>query len=275
MRIWLGLLALLSSAAFAKPSVVLSGPAPVTRWVSKALSKRYVSKIASRPVAAQPTAKEVRDVTAPAGAVALVLCTATSQFITLQVLNGADGTPLDTVSIKARVKKLPRTLPKPQLAALMFAVGSGKAPGKEVRPPPPEPEVAAAQEEPAADEKEAEAPPPRAETKKELAARKREEAKAAQVKQEEAPAAVVEEEAAPLELKPSVHPALRASVGFGGFNRSFLWAGNPSPSLATASQPFSGDISADATWYPGAHFTSSFLAHLGVFVSGEIGRAHV
>ena len=64
---------------------------------------------------------------------------------------------------------------------------------------------------------------------------------------------------------------MRASLGFGGFNRSFSWAGNPSPSLATANQPFSGDISVDASWFPGAHFTSNFLSNLGVFTTADFG----
>ena len=73
MRIWPVLLTLFATASFAAPkenTVVLSGPAPLTKWVSKELSKRYTSKIAGRPVPSMPTAKEVRDFTAPAGAVA-------------------------------------------------------------------------------------------------------------------------------------------------------------------------------------------------------------
>jgi hypothetical protein len=57
----------------------------------------------------------------------------------------------------------------------------------------------------------------------------------------------------------------------GGFNRSFSWAGNPSPSLATANQPFSGDITVDSSWYPGAHFTGNFLANLGLYFTGDFG----
>src|SRR4051794_38009963 len=102
MRIWLFLIALTSTAVFAgQPAVVLTGPAPVTKWVSKELSKRYTPKVLAKGVSAMPTAKEVRDVTAPASAIALVLCQSSGNFVTLQVLNGADGTPLDTVSIKA------------------------------------------------------------------------------------------------------------------------------------------------------------------------------
>lgn len=265
-RLSLVMCALLSSAALAakKPTVVLSGPAPLTKWVGKELSKRYTPKVVGA-VSAMPTAKEVRDVTAGPGAIALVLCQATGQFVTLQVLSGHDGTPLDTVTVKASMKKLPKAMPKPQLAALLFAVASGKAPGKESAAPP---EPVAVVEKPAPEPvKEAPADlPPKIEPKKELAAKKKEEPKPAPVK-ETPPAGV----ATGPESKPSPHPAVRTWVGFGGFNRSFSWAGNPSPSLATASQPFSGDISVGAKWYPAAHFTSSFLANLGVFATGDFG----
>ncbi|MDP1827154.1 MAG: hypothetical protein Q8L48_28030 [Archangium sp.] len=264
-RLPLVLCAFLASSALAakKPTVVLSGPAPLTKWVGKELSKRYTPKVVGA-VSAMPTAKEVRDVTAGPGAIALVICQASGKFVTLQVLSGHDGTPLDTVTVKAAMKKLPKAMPRPQLAALMFAVASGKAPGKEAAPPPelvakPTPEPEPVKETPAE-------PPPKVESKKELAARKKEEAKPAPVK--EAPPEVV---GASPEPKASPHSAVRAWVGFGGFNRSFSWAGNPSPSLATASQPFSGDISVGADWYPAAHFTSSFLANLGVFATGDFG----
>ena len=265
MRIWLFLIALVSATAFAgKPTVVLTGPAPVTKWVGKELSKRYTPKVLAKGVSAMPTAKEVRDVTAPSGAIALVMCQSSGNFVTLQVLNGADGTPLDTVSIKTPGKKLPKVMPKPSLAALMFAVGSGKAPGKEAAPAP-EPVA----EKPAPEPEKEVAPEPAKETpsKKEVASKKKREEPAP--REEKPVEEVAKKESEP--GKPSVHPALRAGVGFGGFNRSFLWAGNPSPSLATASQPFSGNISVDASWYPGAHFTSSFLGHLGVFMTGDFG----
>lgn len=265
MRSWMVLCALLASAALAvpkKPTVVLSGPAPLTKWLSRELSARYTPKVATSAVSALPTAKQVRDVTAAPGAVALVLCQASGKFITLQVLSGHDGTPLDTVTVKATLKKLPRVMPKPALAALMFAIGSGKAPGKVAAPaaepvveeqPAPEPvkEVVAAP----TPTPPAPAPAPRRKEK--------EEPKPTPVKE------VVTE--APSEFSPSSLPAVRASVGFGGFNRSFSWAGNPSQTLGSANQPFSGDISVDAAWFPAAHFTSNFASNLGVFISGDFG----
>ena len=265
MRPWLLVLSVLLTAATAlsaprQPSVVLSGPAPLTKWVGKELSKRYVVRVAARPVAAMPTAKEVRDVTAPAGAVALVLCQAAGQYVTLQVLNGDDGTPLDTISIKAAMKKLPKLMPRPQLAALMFALGSGKAAGKEAPVAAPIERVEVVEKVPVKETAGAEPEP-----KQEVAAKK---------KKKEAPKPEPVEEVtgqAPEESKASPAPAVRLSVGVGGFNRNFQWAGNPSSLLATSIQPFSGDVSVEGSWYPGAHFTSSFLANLGVFISGDFG----
>ena len=266
MRTWPVLLTLFATAAFAAPkenTVVLSGPAPLTKWVSKELSKRYTSKIAGRPVPSMPTAKEVRDFTAPAGAVALIICQVTGPSITLQVLNGADGTPLDTISLKAAVKKLPKVMPRPQLAALLFAVGSGKAPGKEAAPPP---DAVTDSKPPPAD-----APPTKTEPKKEVASKPSKRDEPTPVKAKETPPAEVRGNQTASEIRVATWPALRASVGVGGFNRSFTWAGNPSPSLATASQPFSGDIAVDASWFPAAHFTQTFPAHLGLFISGNFG----
>ncbi|MFZ5439002.1 MAG: hypothetical protein ACOZQL_03285 [Myxococcota bacterium] len=259
MRFWPLLFALGASAALAaKPAVVVSGPPALTRLVSKELSKKYAPKPGS--LSPMPTAKEVREATGPHGAIAAVLCSSAGAFITLQVLNGADGTPLDTITLKGTLKKLPKTLPKPQLAALFFAVGSGKAPGKEAPPPPAvtetpreEPKVAPKKEEPVKEVAKTEAPAPKK-----------------PAKAEEPPPTVVSRPAEPTPPA-SNQPAVRLSVGFGGFNRSFGWSGNPSPSLATATWPFSGNIAVEAAWYPGAHFTSSFLANLGLYTSGDFG----
>lgn len=258
------MLCLLASAAFAKPTVVVSAPAPVTKLLTKELSKKYVVK-AGGPVAAMPTAKEVRDVTAPNGAIALVICQAAGAFITMQVLSGHDGTPLDTITVKGTLKKLPRGLPKSELAALVFAIGSGKAPGKEGKQEP-EPEVA----------KTDEPEPKREEPKKVEVAKKTEPKKEAppppeEEKKEEPPPAATVVSSLGGGSEGGKYTALRVGVGVGGFNRSFTWAGNPSPSLATANQPFSGDISFDASWYPGAHFTSNFLSGLGLYASGDFG----
>ncbi|MFO0594585.1 MAG: hypothetical protein U0228_04755 [Myxococcaceae bacterium] len=271
MRLWLVTLALGSAVAVAKPSVVLSGPQPITKFVSKELSKKYAVTIASSPVSAMPTAKEVRDVTAPNKAIALVLCSQGGAFLTLQVLSGHDGTPLDTVSVKGTVKKLPRAMPKSELAALVFAIGQGKAPGAAVKEPEP------VKEEPKKEEPKKEEPkkeePRKEEPKKE--APKKEEPKKEEPRKEEPKKEPSEPMASSIGGGGGNLVAVRLGVGVGGFNRSFQWQGNPSPALATANQPFSGDISVDASWYPGAHFTSNFLANIGAFFTGDWGMGMV
>lgn len=260
-------LVVLSFSAFAapkKPVVLVTGPAPVTKLLTKELSKKFTPK-PLKSLAAMPTTKEVRDVTLPAGAIAVVSAQATGAFITIQVLSGDDGTPLDTITVKGKAAKPPKALPKPQLAALLFAVAQGKAPTAQKAPEPPpekEPVVATKAE-----------PEPKVEPKKEVVATKKREP---EPKREAAPepkpapvAEVVEEEPAP--RTPSERPAFRASVGPGGFNRSLAWAGNPSTALGSSEMPFSGAVSVDASWYPGAHFTDSFLANLGLFASAEFG----
>jgi outer membrane biosynthesis protein TonB len=261
------------SVALAKPTVVLSGPPALTKAVGKELAKKYAVK-STGAIAAMPTAKEVRDVTAPAKAVALVQCSSSGAFITLQVLNGADGTPLDTVSFKGNARKL--KIPKPNLAALIFAIGSGKPPGKEAPPPPKEDDPPVAKtEDPKKEEPKEE--PKKEDPKKEAVARKdppkkeepRKEEKREEKKEEPSGGTVSSSVGGGDGASP--HTAIRLGVGVGGFNRSFSWAGNPSPSLATANQPFSGDISVDASWYPGAHFTKNFLGNLGAYFTGDFG----
>lgn len=271
MRIWLTMLVVLASVAGAapkKPAVVLAGPAPLTKLVGKELAKKYTVRPGT--VSAMPTAQEVRAVTLPPGAIALIICETSGQFIKLRVLDGSDGSPLDTVALKGTLKKLPRAIPKPVLAMLITAINTGSAPKKEATPQPeasegkpalesesepvtPEPEVLEEPEPPKVTKA------PRTETPKPTPALK---AKAEPEVAASSP---------PSEVKPSAHPALRASLGFGGFSRNLSWAANSSPMLATGSQPFSGDISIDASWYPGAHFTSHFVSNLGLFVSGDFG----
>lgn len=263
MRVWFGLTFLLAAAAVAapkKPVVLVSGPGPVTKLLSKELAKKFTPRpLAS--LAPMPTAKEVRDVTAPAGAIAVVTAQAAGAYLTIQVLSGHDGTPLDTITVKGTAKKPPKALAKPDLASLLFAVAQGRAPG-----------APKAAEEPAAASK----PEPAPEPKKELAAaaqRKEPPAEpAAKPAPEAEPAPEVTTSAPPAAPpRPSERPALRLSFGGGGFNRGFGWAGNPSPSLATSSQPFAASVAVDGTWFPGAHVTSSFLSNLGLYASGEFG----
>jgi hypothetical protein len=188
-----------------------------------------------------------------------VLCRATGQFITLQVLNGSDGALLETVMLQGTLKQLSKKLGKTELAQLEFAIAN-----RSTTPP-------AVVKNKAQGNRVGKDEPKKPEPKTELATKTKDEATRTEPvpQKEDPPATVVSNR--PSEAEASTHPALRLSLGVGGFNRDLRWQGNPSPTLATANQPFSGAISVDASWYPGAHFTSNFLSNLGVFLNGDFG----
>ena len=252
-----------------KKSVVLSGPASLTKFVSKQLGKRYVTRTLKTPVDAQPTAKEVRDVTAPADAVALLIIQPVGQSFTINVLNGADGTPLDAITVRGTDKKPPKALKKEDLAALMFAVGSGTSPVAgapvDATPPPDAPK-----NEPVATKTEPARPEPKPEPARTEPTRA-EPTPVADTRTESSSTGPEISQSADDARPPSSLPALRLSVGGGGFNRALRWSGNPSPYLSSANYPFTASISVDGTWYPGAHFTSNFLSNLGLFGAADFG----
>lgn len=265
MRLWFLSCVLAASAVVAapkkpgKPNVVVSGPPAVTKLVTKSIAARYTAKPLKKPVPSLPTAKEVRDATAPQQAVALVIGSAQGKFITLQVLNGADGTPLDTIQIPGTLKKPPKTLAKPQLAALLFALGSGKAPGKEEAAVEPTP-VVETKPEPVAEKK--------PEPKPEPVATKKPEPKPEPVAVKNEPEPTPEPSDP---SKPSPHGAFRVYVGGGIFSRTFNWIGLQTSAVGKVDHPGSGNFTFDMSVYPAAGFTSGVLANFGAFVSADVG----
>ncbi len=275
MRIWLLVCIFIASGALAappKPRVLLSGPAAVTKVVSKALSKKFNAQPLKKNISPLPTTKEVREVTLPAGATAVVICKVSGGFASMLVLNGHDGVPLDTVTVKWNVKKPPKAMPAPELAALILAVSKGKAPKKTFQAAePPEEQVQPAKPSPKPEPLVNNPYVREPEVEEEVAKPVRQAPRESTEPAKEEPSASSSAMASSIPTQGSPYPAVRASIGVGGFSRSLSWAGEPSDLLATGSQPFSGDISVDASWYPGAHFTSNFLAHLGVFITHDFG----
>lgn len=257
MRLCLALGVLLATAAVAapkKPVVVVSAPPSIVRLLGKELARRYALAPVKAPLPPQPTAKEVREVTGPLAAVAVILVQTTSDFITIRVLSGADGTPLDTIAMPGNEKRPPRALAKADLASLLAAVGAGQAPGAEVAPPTPPPAAAPPP-----------APPPALPTPAPVTAEVPRPAEPAPAP----PPVVAERPAAP--ATPSGRPTVRAYLGFGGFNRQLTWVGNTSDQLGESKHLFSGAVSASATLFPGASFTDGVLSNLGLFVGLEQG----
>lgn len=255
-----------------KPAVVLSGPAKLTKFLSKELSKRFTPRTLKSDVGTQPTTAEVRAVTAPASAVALIVVQPAGSSFIIHVLNGADGTPLDAITVKGSEKRVPMYLLPALRNSLMFAINSGVAPDAGDAPAPApteEPSKPVAATEPASKPAEPTktAPPPE---KKPVEPVKSPSPVAERPSEPAAPVATVTEPTPELN-RPASLPAIKLSVGGGGFNRSLTWSGNPSPYLASGNYPFTANISVDGTWYPAAHFTSNFASNIGVFGAADFG----
>lgn len=238
--------------AFAKKSVVVSAPPALGKLLSKQLAQRYTVVPLKTPLGPAPTAKEVREVTAPVSAIAVMTVAAGRKYVTAQILSGHDGTPLDTVTWRVNPRK---PLPPDALQSIFDALAQGTAPAKAAPPP---------RDAPVADAPVADVRSGSGKQKKEPAVAEREEPSQAEE------TTVTGEAETP--RTPSTRPAIRAGVGVHAFSRSFNWAGSPSDSLATYALPFAAAVNIDAQWFPGAHFTDHPIAsNTGVFVNADVG----
>ncbi len=261
MRFWFLTCLVLAAAAFAapktkaappkKPVVIVDGSAAMVKLVTKSLGAKYVVKPANKR----------------GGEVAFVNVTSEGKEFKFTVLNAADGAELGVISVPGTAKKPPKAFPKPKLTALLSALAKAQAtattkPSEPVKPAEPTPETKPEpQPEPA---KPAEPP---VEAKKEPT--KKPEEEQPEPVAEEKPAEPAPEENAP--SKPSAHYAFRAYVGGGIFNRNLYAIGSLTQQPRNSPHPASGAISVELSTFPGAGFTSNFLAHLGAFVSADFG----
>lgn len=249
--IWLLALVLSTSALAAKKPVLVSAPGKVAKILNKELSKKYAPVPLKASLGPSPTAKEVRDVTAPVKAIAVIQAQAGSKYITLQVLSGDDGTPLDTITFKPPRKF--KALPREAADALFAALAQGHAPAAE---PGRTTTVDEPSKTPDKTEKGTEKEPEKSEPEETASSSE---------------SSTEVSGSSSFEPTPSDLPAIVTGVGFKGFGRSFGWAAGSSDALASYSLPFAGAVAFEGTWYPGAHFTRGFGANLGAFLSGEVG----
>lgn len=257
MRItWLLALLLSTSAVAAKKPVLVNAPGKVAKVLNKELSRKYAPIALKASLGPSPTAKEVRDVTAPVKAIAVIQAQAGGKYITLQVLSGDDGTPLDTITFKP--PKRFKALPRDAADALFAALAQGHAPAVQ---PGATPVAEAAKPQKDADRD--------GEKASEKVAEPEQSAPEEAASSSESPTEV--SGSSRFEPTPSELPAIVTGVGFKGFGRTFGWAAGSSDALASYSLPFAGAVAFEGTWYPGAHFTRGFGAHLGAFLSGEVG----
>lgn len=253
-----------AAATSSRQAVVVDAPPAMAKLLQSTLGARFAVTVNREALSDQPMAKEVRSVTAPANALAVVMARAAGDTWTLIVLNGADGTPLETQTFRAAARKPLKALPKNVAGAIALACATGQAPAAE---------KAAPREEPAKVE-------PKPEPRAEVVAKsepKSEPVKSEPVKSEPAkvekstPAETTISSSADAPLTPSTLPAIRIGVGFRGFGRSLTWAGDPEQALARYALGFAPAVALNATWYPGAHFTSGIASNLGLSFVGDIG----
>lgn len=238
--------------------VWVDAPPGTGKLVAKALSSKAISRPVTSALSDVPTAKEVREMCEPVGAVAVVHVRQRGAAQVLMVLNGADGTPLETYTMrpgKKPLKALPADVTKGLLRALALAKAPGKGPARVIEEPasaPDEPEVAGPQAAP---------PPPKPEPTR--ATPRREEPEPRKVV--EVTPAPVEAAEAPTEIDPATAPiALAVQVGFRGFSRQLRWFNSPGDDPKPFSNPFVAGPAMDVSWYPAAKLTTGVLANLGI-----------
>lgn len=251
------------AAASSKQAIVVDAPPAMARLLQSTLGARFAVTVNREALSDQPLAKEVRSVTAPVKAIAVVLARSAGDSWSLTVLNGADGTPLENQVFRAAARKPLKELPKSVAGAIALACATGQAPAAEK---PAEP----ARTEPAKTEPtktEPAKPEPKAEVKK-AEPKKVEPTRSEPVPEPERTTVSSSSEPA---ATPSTLPALRMGLGFRGFGRSLTWAGDPEQALARYALRFAPAVALHATWYPGAHFTSGIASNLGLSFMGDIG----
>jgi hypothetical protein len=114
-------------------TVVVDAPPSMAKLIQSTMSARYNAVLSKEPLSNAPTAKEVKKVSAPSSAVAVVVGRAEGDSWTITVFSGTDGSPLDTQTFKT--KKPLKALPKNVAGSLLLAAATGQAPDDEEQPP--------------------------------------------------------------------------------------------------------------------------------------------
>ncbi len=238
------------ATAQTKPLVLIDGDATISKFVKAELSPVF----ATAPMG-KPEGKELKDVCSAAGASAIVQARAARGFYSLQTLNCADASVLDSQDFKIpkKFKALPAGVGDAIVIALKKARPVAPAESPAAAPAPVKAEPAA---EPAPVAKSEPAPAP-VEKKVEVA--------------EAAPATEATSSAPAETATPVARPTFRASIGLRGVSRTFTVAGDPSQSVGTYDRNFHGSVLADAQLFPAASLTTSFAGNIGIFGQGEFG----
>jgi hypothetical protein len=256
------------AGAGARQAVVIDAPPAMAKVLQTTLSPRFAVTINRTALSDAPMAKEVRSVTTPVKAIAVVMARSAGDTWSLTVLNGSDGTPLENQQFRAPARKPLKALPKNIAGAIVLACATGQAPAADPAPAPVE--TTASKTEPRPTETKS------ADVKKsEPVVAKSEPATKSVTTSSSTPTVssgettLVGSTEAPGVKSPL--PALRVGLGFRGFNRALTWSGDPDQALARYTLGFAPAVAFDVNWYPGAHVTAGVLANVGVAFQGDIG----
>ncbi len=245
-RLWalVAVLAALTSWA-AKPRVLVDAPATVSKFLVKTLGKKFTPTAMKRALPAQPTAKEVTDVTRDLGAIAVVQATLEGGQWSVRVLNGADGTPLGTVSFKNAKKLVP---PKTLAAELEAALRDAKAPGAAAPPPVAAPGPTPEPEQPKPAPRPEPTPAPRSEPTPPSNQNEKKPDRAWDAEPE-----------TPVSTNKPM--ALRLGVGFTAMSRNYAYRDDLFSVMAQYRLPIGPAAQGELELYPGAFFTSGLAAN--------------
>ncbi|MCA2978592.1 MAG: hypothetical protein INH41_08545 [Myxococcaceae bacterium] len=233
------------AAPVERPTVVVDAPLAMAKLLQAALSPRFAVSTSREPLDVAPTARDVRAAAATPKASAVVLARLAADTWSLLVFNGADGSLLETLRVRAPVRALPRNV----AGALVLACATGQAPG---RGPATTREADTTSEGLTS----AKQPSRSASTSKPSGESSGETTLVGEATAN-APAAAM--------------PALRVGLGLRGFNRALSWSGDPDQALARYALGFAPAVALDVVWFPGAHVTTGVLANLGVTFQGDVG----
>ena len=257
MRAWVLVLFASTALAAAKPKVLIDAPAPMKALLTNALKKKFTPVPAKKPLSDSPLGNEVKTAVREAGAIGVVIARLNGGSWSVLVLNGADGTVLEQLSVNAPNKKPLKALPKGMDVKLQNALGDAKAPGKEVvKKEEPEPVKEEPKEEPKKEEPG---------VKKEELRKKEDPKKKEEPKKKDEP--VVTKEEPVIEPEPSGEEkpvALRAGIGGRIFARRFFYQDDFFGSLSKYNLAVGPMVVIEADWFPGAHVTRGVLANIGL-----------
>lgn len=270
VTLWLLLIALPAFAA-AKPKVVVDAPAPLKAMISKEIAKKYAAVNSPKKLTDEPSANEVIDATTKAGTKALIIGRIQGGLITVQVLDGYDGSPLGSFRFKAPAgKRKLKALPKGSGKRLEEGLRGARGPQPKKAEPVAE---VAANESLFPDEK----PPKREEPEKREAPVKKEEPRERARATERRASREVEprvekplepEEEAPGPSAPVLYDSkLRIGATARAFTRRFFYRDDVFKALGRYDLAIGPAAGVELEVYPLAFFRKDILSNIGLAAS--------